>query len=1060
MHAISLREFSQPVPACTGTDSLATAWKLFRHSGCNQLVIVDSGNCPLGILHLQTLVAYLFPLLSAEAGVEQCSKVDWQQSIQQASQRAERSLIQPIARFSVHSTIEAFYPYLQTTSERQWVLIDSVGRYVSLLDAAPIWQLLAASSPVPHSLITGGSPAQIPANPVVTSSLLVHLLEQLPLPLMLQTSEGQVIAQNLAWREQVGELNDPAELRQEAAAVLEMVAAVTDATPSQLQTRRESIPSSHSRGDRAEAFTEPHTLSSTLCQIGSDGDTCVCVCATKGGQERVWQFNKISLGAIVLSTHPTQFSPASSQMAFQATACPFQLAAFSPDGAALIDRPIAVETENLWLVLAQDTTQEQQVTKELAAKNADLIQTNRLKDEFLACISHELKTPLTAILGLSNLLKGQQLGELNDRQLRYAQLIYQSGRHLIAIVNNILDLTRIETGQLELAPEPVHIETVCTRAYEQAQRLLSSQHDRVDPDAAINAPPFSLTIQPHLALLVADEMRLRQMLANLIANALKFTPVQGQIGLTVESWAGWIAFTVWDTGIGIAADKQHLIFQKFQQLESPLTRQFEGTGLGLVLAQRLAWLHGGDITFTSTAGEGSQFTLLLPPNPPQTGLIPASVDQDRAFSATHNGLAIIVESTPQYLQALTLHLTELGYRVAIARSGTEALEKIRRLQPAIVFLNPVLPSLSGWDVLTLLKSEGATRHIPVVVTTTQADRHQAQSSGADGFLSSPLTSKAVQQVIERTVLANAANADPVAAKLTVLHLHVPSILPSLAEEPIAEVNLHALFHPHNCRVLEVDDLEQAELLARVWQPNVILLDGWIADPLPFLKQLAQSPFLTALPLVTLTPDITQAANQITGLSVFPCLDPLSMQKTANQASVPALLQVLQVAAGMNWMPHILVVDIDLLAASAASNTTPAAIAPPEAPASKHQWASWLQAFGQHTHAAGFRTSIGRSWQEIEQLLQSRTVDLLLICVRQPNAHSTHLDGIKAVLQVNAKPPILVWDCQPLPAPSHRANDPLTLLLEAIATKVLPASTPMQALLDEIHQALTHSSAPQ
>ncbi|MCY7285316.1 MAG: HAMP domain-containing histidine kinase, partial [Cyanobacteria bacterium CAN_BIN43] len=318
--------------------------------------------------------------------------------------------------------------------------------------------------------------------------------------------------------------------------------------------------------------------------LGTEPDTCVCICPMKDGQDRVWQFVKIPMGS----------------------ASEFKLATldFSADasGRFAAGQVALSQADSLWLILAQDTTDQQQIVKELAAKNADLVQLNRLKDEFLSCISHELKTPLTAVLGLSSLLKDQALGKLNERQSRYAQLIHRSGRHLISIVNNILDLTRIETGQMELMPESLKLAAVCQQAYQLAQQLQAAEEEvetEVLVGAAEGKTQFNLEIQPGLELLVADELRLRQMLANLLSNALKFTAADGKIGLRVEAWEGWLAFTVWDQGIGIPADKQHLVFQKFQQLENPLTRQFKGTGLGLVLTQKLARLHGGDVTFTS-----------------------------------------------------------------------------------------------------------------------------------------------------------------------------------------------------------------------------------------------------------------------------------------------------------------------------------------------------------------------------------------------------------------------------------------------------------------------------
>ncbi|WP_051030523.1 ATP-binding protein [Halothece sp. PCC 7418] len=264
------------------------------------------------------------------------------------------------------------------------------------------------------------------------------------------------------------------------------------------------------------------------------------------------------------------------------------------------------EWGGLWVVIATDITEQRQLCKELAAKNADLVQLNRLKDEFLACITHELKSPLTAIVGLSNLMGEKSIGDLNQRQQRYVNQIHQSGRQLMNLVNDLLDLARLETGQLQIHPEVVNLKQVCDRAYEEAHQQT--------PDSPAE---FTQHIEEGLETIIADELRLRQMLVHLLSNGRKFTAEKGEMGLEVSQWEGWIAFTVWDTGIGIPESSQHLIFQKFQQLEDPMTRQFSGTGLGLVLTQRLAHAHGGDVSFISEEGKGSQFTLLLPPTPPQ-----------------------------------------------------------------------------------------------------------------------------------------------------------------------------------------------------------------------------------------------------------------------------------------------------------------------------------------------------------------------------------------------------------------------------------------------------------
>jgi signal transduction histidine kinase len=218
--------------------------------------------------------------------------------------------------------------------------------------------------------------------------------------------------------------------------------------------------------------------------------------------------------------------------------------------------PLHSLSPDLSLVMATDVTEQHIFAKELAAKNADLVQLNRMKDEFLACISHELKTPLTSVLGLASLLKDQLIGQLNERQARYARLIHQSGRQLMTVVNDILDLTRMETGQLELTPEPVHIPTVCDRAITQARQLQPGK-EPLETDLQQEEISFTLSIEPELETMVADELRLRQMLSHLLSNALKFTESGGAIGLKVACWEGWIALL---SGIlALASPKQNSI---------------------------------------------------------------------------------------------------------------------------------------------------------------------------------------------------------------------------------------------------------------------------------------------------------------------------------------------------------------------------------------------------------------------------------------------------------------------------------------------------------------------
>lgn len=812
------------------------------------------------------------------------------------------------------------------SSPQHWALVDEEGKFLGLLNSWRILKSLAPSS-AQHET-TGRDEQPQPTN----LKPLVQLLEHLPLPLSIQTTTGQVLAQNLIWRQQIGTSPNLDWVRRTTAAMLDFGASEPCSTG-------ESV----SRSDGAT--TRPNEANQAPCESLSSVPRRIKQRGKTGEQAGVQYFcamdtprlpTSVSTQQVILSAprmsqtqKPSTLGQASSQTpealkntqerVFSFVKIPLSSAVFEGEKAQawedvsnLTSSSYPASLSDLCVVLAQDTTEQQQVAKELAAKNADLIHLNRLKDEFLACISHELKTPLTAVLGLSTLLKDQALGELNERQARYARLIYQSGRQLMTLVNDILDLTRMETGQLELTCEPVQIQSVCDRAYSQAGQLQQEKEQQEDPTTETK---FTLEIEPGLDTLVADELRLRQMLVHLLSNALKFTDVGGEMGLRVNLWEGWIAFTVWDTGIGIPPEKQHLIFQKFQQLEQPLTRRFEGTGLGLVLTQRLARLHGGDVSFISKPGEGSQFTLLLPPCPPQSKGVDGEIyacPMPNAQCPIRNRLVLIVETVPRYLDSLTEQLKSLGYRVVIARSGTEAIEKARGLQPRAILLNPLLPQLSGWDVLTLLKSDAQTSHIPVLVTATQAEKQQAYQNKADGFLSLPVQKPALLQSL--TGLEEPES--PTSSKgLTILHLspvetypQIPVDLPTSSDSSNLSSGITELLsfqHSElNYRVLEADDLEQAELLARVWQPDVVLLDAAkIADSLSYLKQFTLYPGLLSIPLVTLDHQTTEAANQVTGLSVYPCLAP------DNASKMTALLQVLQVAAGMSYMPSILVMDI-------------------------------------------------------------------------------------------------------------------------------------------------------
>jgi signal transduction histidine kinase/CheY-like chemotaxis protein len=1138
----SLKEFIRAIPVCSQASSLADVLEIFRSSGCDAIAIITSQQFPLGIVNLSNIMPYLLePPYTGETRPARIIR-----EVNQPLSQLEPPIIEPLAVLPAQLNLNQLWLHLQQAedererwrqtetqlfpgssypSSQQWALVDEDGKFLGLLNSGRLLKSVAphlATAKVTH-------PQESAQSPILT--LLVQLLEHLPLPLSLQTTTGQVLAQNHSWRQEVGTSPNLDWVRRTTAAMLENPSSKSESSltplsipPTPISREQQEVgkpgPSllataSKPRGKIASPMAAQH-----FCAI--DTPRLAAAVSTQQVISSVPSISQTQASKPIWkpSSSFTGTSQASQDRIFSFVTIPLSPAVFEHEQAALENsqNPNYYHPSlcDLCVVLAQDTTEQQEVAKELAAKNADLIHLNRLKDEFLACISHELKTPLTAVLGLSTLLKDKALGELNDRQSRYARLIYQSGRQLMTLVNDILDLTRMETGQLELTLEPVQIQSVCDRAYFQARQF---QQEKDHEDESTPERPFILEIELGLEMLVADELRLRQMLMHLLANALKFTDAGGEIGLRVNRWEGWIAFTVWDTGIGIPVDKQHLIFQKFQQLEQPLTRQFEGTGLGLVLTQRLARLHGGDVSFISKSGEGSEFTLLLPPCPPQVKQTetdgesePCSIPQFQC--PIHNRLVLIVETVPRYLENLTEQLQSLGYRVVIARSGTEALAKARGLQPRAIILNPLLPQLSGWDVLTLLKSDSQARHIPVLVMATQAEKQQAYHNKADGFLSLPVKKQDLLQSL--TCLEQ--QECPANRGLTILHLspaenssiYVPPQTPPDSPQLICELTdiLNQQHSEFNYRVLEADDLDQAELLARVWQPDVIIIDAFrVADRLAYFQQFSQHPNLVALPLVTLDRQTTEAANQIPELSVYPCLAANSSSKIA------ALMQVIQVAAGITRMPSILVMDIGQQGLTKADDNVQSKIPPFHCPrnrdiylsspalgkpidyqnahstkrsrgskqtasqekctqvtASLTPQSSWLQALLQYLQTAGFRSLLSYSWAEIYRQIQAQSVDLLLIRVKDIDDFSEVVQGLMALAQLQKLPPILVLDhrlnqyqleAMADVSPMHQSSrfqreisPTLDSVLQSIATQFLRGhSISMTQLLEHINQIL-------
>ncbi len=1123
-----LSDFIVSTPSCLETASLKIVLDIFLHQQCASVVIVDEQQCPKGLLYSARTIPQL---LSTSSGEIYSS---WNLYLEQPLNEWGQGLVEPIRTLPVGTSVEEFRLFLgsidkQNNNNLNFAVVDTDGKYLGLVDCSRLLQsfMQYQASSAKSSKSSSKKKTQAEVTVVEGSQEqftkckpLVQLLERLPWPLMLQTGSGEVLSHNPAWWEQLGTLKDPDGVRHQVETILATTnLATTKPQNSEYETNATVVdsllcdnrstfdnlssssqtakrPSASKRGKATKLDTqnpqnpqhpveqEPLTVvSANYCFLDSQSGNCTCVVEVQNGQERIWQFAKIPL-----DSQNEEVNIISNNTASNTNKC---------------------DNKDLWLVLATDVTEQQQLCKELAAKNADLMQLNRLKDEFLACISHELKTPLTAVLGLSRLLVDRQLGELNERQARYAGLIHQSGRHLMSVVNDILDLTRMETGQMELTLSPVKIRPVCDRAIAEA-KLIHTETKRVNvathnkSENSRTEHKLNIEIEPGLEEIVADDLRLRQMLVHLLSNAFKFTETEGEIGLRVSHWEGWVAFTIWDTGIGIPEHQQHLIFQKFQQLENPLTRQYEGTGLGLVLTRALARLHGGDVSFLSSEHKGSQFTLLLPPCPPQeTGRLGQEAHEENSSKYTRisqksnkttssspslplsssasaipnssHRLVLVVEAVARYIEDLTEHLTGLGYRVVIARSGCEAVEKARRLQPKAIFLNPLLPLLSGWDVLTLLKSDASCRHIPVVITATAAEKQQAFSNRADGFIPLPVQHQTLVPLLENLCTTTETGQSSKTHNERIQRQNPLRILRIV--NPLLETfRSYHLLRDH--RVVEVDNLEQADLLARVWQFDVLLLDPEVKASSNYLKKLSQQRRLASIPLVTCDVETTQSASQVPGLTVFPCLTPVTVEEGKGSGDKDALLSVLQIAAGMCCPPSILVVDLAILpdlpgtkrtntqkdvvetslVTSSFTENKNAGFTQGRKPQSIARGSEWFQALLQYLQTAGLKAAMPRTWTEMLQQIRHQSVDLILICLEESQVEEQVLAALTKLGELPFElPPILVLE-QPSNSQTHIVKRKTTLesvqkVVHTYATEVLPRSISMEELLNHINYAL-------
>jgi len=363
-----------------------------------------------------------------------------------------------------------------------------------------------------------------------------------------------------------------------------------------------------------------------------------------------------------------------------------------------------------------------QLFRELQEKSAELQVMSQHKSDFLASMSHELRTPLNAVIGFSEVLLERLFGELNERQDDYLRDILNSGKHLLALLNEILDLSKVEAGQMEVALSTFSVPAAVEHAVSMV-RERASRH-------SITVSQF---VAPSVGTVTSDELRIRQVLVNLLSNAVKFTPDGGRVDVLIEPIGEELAFTVRDTGPGIPVEDQERIFESFQQGRRGAPKE-EGTGLGLTLCRKIVTRLGGRIWLESELGRGSTFHVAIP-------LIgPADfVDAGVADRAERRRSVVIIDDDRASLELLSAYLTGTGLWVVRARDGREGLAEIRHLHPAVVILDIRLPGMDGWAVLETMKAAPITREIPVIIVSILDEAARGLAAGAAEYLTKPVS---------------------------------------------------------------------------------------------------------------------------------------------------------------------------------------------------------------------------------------------------------------------------------------------------------------------------------
>ena len=480
-------------------------------------------------------------------------------------------------------------------------------------------------------------------------------------------------------------------------------------------------------------------------------------------------------------------------------------------------------------------------TQEIADKNQQLEIANQHKSEFLASMSHELRTPLNAIIGFSEVLLERLFGDLNDKQEDYLKDVLTSGKHLLSLINDILDLSKVEAGKMELDAGSFSL-----------REALETGLTMIKERAANHGIRLTLEVQDGIDIVEADERKIKQALFNLLSNAIKFTPDGGSISVSARLAGDMVEVSVADTGIGIAPEDQPKVFEEFQQVGQSAAK-VEGTGLGLPLAKRFVELHGGQMWLRSEPGQGSTFSFSLPLRQaaPQEPIVDRLPTIEPAASEGQPPFVLLVEDDQAAAKLLSLYLREAGFAVAVADDGEEGLYMARQLRPAAIVLDVMLPKLDGWQFLAEAKADRMLSDIPVVVVSMVDEPGRGLALGAAEYLVKPASREDLLAPLKRVLRSSGRS--PAAARVL-----------AIDDDAMAVELLRAALETDGLHVSTASGGRAGLELARAEQPDLIILDLLMPDMDGFavLDQLRGDPATSSIPVIVLTSkDMTGADRE-------------------------------------------------------------------------------------------------------------------------------------------------------------------------------------------------------